>query len=399
MAIHRGIQSAIFFYLSCAPCSEARYRKKRRQEAVWNRAERDALEEEMPDAYRHPEPSSTNPYWQSEIALGPQLTARGGNRNKGKNAGGKASREVLSSNTSVAGASSLDLNTLQQREDEVLWGTTDMTMDGAGGTVIQRPQRAARRRGMSNETSTTTGTGVSANRYESFRSPAVSELLPPIVRTVHSREEVAWMMQPPPVAEVMSGKREGGRSGASSRQSSARMARTVSKDSAGSVLRESPRTLPADLRRPSSRGGEFLDSTMIAHDLVPMRRVASRPPLLSTIASEGNIPTTGEEARLSLVDSANSSHDNDGHDEIPPSRRPRARSTSASKKTGALKGRVFTAIDSPSPERRDLDLEFAEGELRPELFDSWYTPDFDVGRWVHEHTRREGVSKRWSFDV
>jgi hypothetical protein len=60
-----------------------------------------------------------------------------------------------------------------------------------------------------------------------------------------------------------------------------------------------------------------------------------------------------------------------------------------------LKGRIFTAaIDSPevtsSPEM---------SEFRQELFDSWYTPDLDLGRWVHEHTRREGIRERWSFEV
>jgi len=34
----------------------------------------------------------------------------------------------------------------------------------------------------------------------------------------------------------------------------------------------------------------------------------------------------------------------------------------------------------------------------PEMFDSWYTPDFELGRWVHEHTKRE-VSQRWSMDL
>lgn len=375
----------------------------------------------MPDVYRHPEPSSTNPYWEREIAAGPALVARGGNRSKaGKNGNGgrKGSKEVIGSrNASLAGGgSSWDLNVLQQREDERLWG--EDTLDGAAAG-IQRPGRVARvarrGRGMSNETNTTAGTASTgaATAYSNFRSPPVSELLPPIVRTVHSREEVAWMMQPPPVADVMSGKREGGRgSGASSRQG---MARTISRGSsagASQVLGESPRSLPADMtRRPSSRGaGDVLvESATTPPGLVPIRRIASRPPLLSTIASEGHVPSVEEEEpELSLVDSAKSQNDNPT---APKKRRkPRARSNSTDPtKVGMLKGRIFTtpaSVDSsklPSSDESSPhpDTKFfnTDGEVREELFDSWYTPDFELDRWVHEHTRREGIRERWSFDV
>jgi hypothetical protein len=33
-----------------------------------------------------------------------------------------------------------------------------------------------------------------------------------------------------------------------------------------------------------------------------------------------------------------------------------------------------------------------------ELFNSWYTPDFELGTWVLEHTKREGVRERWSME-
>ena len=37
----------------------------------------------------------------------------------------------------------------------------------------------------------------------------------------------------------------------------------------------------------------------------------------------------------------------------------------------------------------------------PELFDSWYTPDFELSEWVHEHTKRDRteVRHRWSMDI
>ena len=100
----------------------------------------------MPDVYRHPEPSSTNPYWEREIAAGPALVARGGNRSKaGKNGNGgrKGSKEVIGSGNAslTGGGSSWDLNVLQQREDERLWG--EDTLDGAAAG-IQRPGRVAR---------------------------------------------------------------------------------------------------------------------------------------------------------------------------------------------------------------------------------------------------------------
>jgi len=321
----------------------------------------------------------------------------------------------------------------QQREDERLWG--EDTLDGAAAG-IQRPQRTARRgRGMSNETSTTAGTTTSTAAYSNFRSPPVSELLPPIVRTVHSREEVAWMMQPPPVADVMSGKREGGRgSGASSRQGSAKMARTASRGSSAAgasssqVLGESPPSLPVDVkRRPSSRGaGEMVESSSAgnAPGLVPIRRVASRPPLLSTIASEVQSVEEEEDGggqHLSLVDSAKSHDENENNinnkTDHPPKRKPRARSNSSDPKRkgtstadggagGVLKGRIFTttALDPstpPSTTDTSPDMKFfnTDGEVREEFFDSWYTPDFELDRWVHEHTRREGIRERWSFDV
>ena len=71
MAIHRGIQSAIFYYLSCAPCTGYSYRKKRRKEADRDRVAKHALEMEQPGLYRHPSPFATNVHWQTEIDLGP----------------------------------------------------------------------------------------------------------------------------------------------------------------------------------------------------------------------------------------------------------------------------------------------------------------------------------------
>ncbi|KAF2717753.1 hypothetical protein K431DRAFT_288281 [Polychaeton citri CBS 116435] len=49
----------------------------------------------------------------------------------------------------------------------------------------------------------------------------------------------------------------------------------------------------------------------------------------------------------------------------------------------------------PSPNQKEEEqLE----EEYPEMFDSWYTPDFDLSSWVTEHTKRE-VRHRWSMDI
>jgi hypothetical protein len=40
----------------------------------------------------------------------------------------------------------------------------------------------------------------------------------------------------------------------------------------------------------------------------------------------------------------------------------------------------------------------SELSIRPELFDSWYTPEFELPKWIAEHTKRE-VRERWSMDL
>jgi len=56
---------------------------------------------------------------------------------------------------------------------------------------------------------------------------------------------------------------------------------------------------------------------------------------------------------------------------------------------------VESGIRLPRPEE-DEERRLSGG---PELFDSWYTPDFELDKWVHEHTKREVTGrKRWSMD-
>ncbi|CAO1605231.1 hypothetical protein XANCAGTX0491_008753 [Xanthoria calcicola] len=210
----RGTQSAIFFYLSCVPCSELAYRRRRRKNAARSKAEK----AQDQDPYPHPAPFSTNAYWQEEITLGPgppqkngkvrreQERKRWGNRGTSDR---ENQRGLTTGNSTDTGASSADTvvpqNCLQgvadldqqrrgednwnrrryQREDEILWGLDDASEDGAGG----------------------------GKDYTNVRNPSVNDLHPPVVSTISTnRHETRWMLQPPPSAKIMEGKVRASRS-------------------------------------------------------------------------------------------------------------------------------------------------------------------------------------------
>ena len=280
MAIHRGIQSVIFYYLSCAPCSDVRYRKRRKQEAVRDRAERELLEAQMPNAYRHPSPSSTNPHWQTEISLGPTLPYRG----KRKTQTAESQRALNKTNTQNSHGSnipsSVDLPRSSssddrqdskwnfrpyQRDDDELWGSTftDIplrnNLDGSQVDGLTVPARAR------------TADSTASSQYQSFRNPALNDYHPAIVTRVESRDEVAWMLQPPPVAEVMSGKERAPRSRSDSGGSrpsasgSARLSRHVSARIIEQKLRTAEAHMPPNMKREVS--GRSTNSTLrSSHD-------------------------------------------------------------------------------------------------------------------------------------
>ena len=233
----RGVQSAVFHYASCAPCTGYSDGRKRRKAAKAARKVKEKLELEQPDAYHHPEPTGTNAYWNEEITMGPGPPLRRARR--ANTANGCGSRGIptrgTQSSTLSKGGSSLDVDhggatrlsddTLDdderwnhkryQREDEDLWGYEDhpthleQTMTGSsvggGGYQIRRP-----------------GTSRSGSYYTA-RVPPVNELHPPVVSLPSpDPSENRWMLQPPPKASVMAGKerannRSRSGSGASSR--------------------------------------------------------------------------------------------------------------------------------------------------------------------------------------
>lgn len=223
----------MFHYASCAPCTGYTEERKRRRAAKRARKIKEKLQLENPDAYHHPEPTGTNPYWDEEIRMGPGPPPR---RARRTNTG--ASRAITTAGTqssvvSKAGSSieaerantlRLSDDTLEddnwnrkryQREDEDLWGLEEapiplqhMSSGSSGGMTsfsLRRPETAR-----------------SANYYPG-RAPPVNELHPPVVSNPSpDPAENRWMLQPPPKASVMAGKerasnRSRSGSGASSR--------------------------------------------------------------------------------------------------------------------------------------------------------------------------------------
>ncbi|KAL8718757.1 MAG: hypothetical protein Q9225_004154 [Loekoesia sp. 1 TL-2023] len=204
----RGFQSAVFYYVSCAPCTQLAYRRRRRKGAA-----RLKLEKEMEEGlYPHPSPFSTNIYWRKEMALGPgpprkkkdrdkerQQKSRGRGPNEecqrdlvtGSSVGtGTSSADTVVASSSVQGVvepeqerrSGDDWNRRRyQREDEFLWGIDNVSEVG--------------------------------DNYCTARNPAVNDLHPPVVSTQPThRSETRWMLQPPPSAKVMEGKERANRS-------------------------------------------------------------------------------------------------------------------------------------------------------------------------------------------
>jgi len=196
----RGVQSAVFHYASCAPCTGYADGRKRRRDAKQARKAREKLMLEEPDTYHHPEPTGTNPFWGEEIAKGPgppprraRRTGTGtGTTGTGTGTGtgstwGITTAGTLSSVASKVGSSldgeSKDVHDLQDLQDPLR--LSDESLDAA----MPRP------------TASRTGS------YHCARAPPVNDLHPPVV-SLPSPDPVdnLWMLQPPPRASVMAGR-------------------------------------------------------------------------------------------------------------------------------------------------------------------------------------------------
>ncbi|KAL9596703.1 MAG: hypothetical protein Q9219_005614 [cf. Caloplaca sp. 3 TL-2023] len=234
----RGFQSAVFYYLSCAPCNQLAYRRRRRKGAARSKREK-ATEEGL---YRHPSPFSTNIYWREEMALGPGPPQKKRDRDhrerqqqqqrstgRGAVADKSSGRDLMTGSSAETGTSSADTmvassslqcvveleherrrrrsgdddnwnRTRYQREDEFLWGSTG------------------------NDDSAASAEDLSETSYRLVaRNPSVNDLHPPVVSTRPAhRSETRWMLQPPPSAKVMEGKERATRSRSGSNGSSRR---------------------------------------------------------------------------------------------------------------------------------------------------------------------------------
>lgn len=204
----RGFQSAVFYYLSCAPCTKIAYQRRRHKATQRAKAERAATEMEH-GLYQHPSPFSTNIYWREEMALGPGPPQRKGNkdRDRRKTESSRGLRSGGAGSSSITGTSSADtvvemevgqsISQVQtyddgwnhrryQREDENLWGNSCDSVTS-----------------MSRSSTTGSRTGY----YYVARNPAVNDLHPPVVSTQPTHpSQTRWMLQPPPSAKIMEGK-------------------------------------------------------------------------------------------------------------------------------------------------------------------------------------------------
>jgi hypothetical protein len=229
----RGVQSAVFHYASCAPCTGYTDGRKRRRAARAARKVKDKLQLEHPDAYQHPPPTGTNPYWDEEIRIGPGPPPRRARRTntcstRGVVTAGTQHSPPSKTDSSVDGDRGDDVrlsdDTIEddtwnhkryQREDEDLWGIDEPSVPlqhvasgssvGGLGYNLKRP-----------------ATSRSASYY-SVRAPPVNDLHPPVVSMPSpDPADNRWMLQPPPKASVMAGRerasnRSRSGSGASSR--------------------------------------------------------------------------------------------------------------------------------------------------------------------------------------
>ncbi|OJD36421.1 signal peptide-containing protein [Diplodia corticola] len=280
MSIARGIQSAIFFYLSCAPCVGMATQRRMKREARRDRIEKAALQLESPDAYRHPDPSSTNPHWDEEIALGPGPPPRGKRKNK-RNIGtagtqGSARSRVNSDfdgdgvagiEMSVSpGASNTSLDgrwdtRRDEREDDDTWGVE--TISSRGG--IRLSSSAGSATGLVPLSRPSTGRSAS-DSYYTPRPPPVNEYHPPVVSAISSNAGAnSWMLAPPPSAKVMSGKKKTSPSSRSGSRASSRGNTSLRREVSQRGIAEKIKRGETPEVPPGSRGSAYVRDSKSTH--------------------------------------------------------------------------------------------------------------------------------------
>ena len=224
----RGVQSAIFYYVSCAPCVEHRHKQRRRKEA----REAQEIVVTQPGLTPRPVAFQTNEQWGEEMLLGPGPpkpykpdTMLRRLREKlavepdpdsdippedPKRPG--MERRISTAMGNVKESIKLSVHPEKwnlkryQREDEVFGNIGDkMTrmwdrVTNIGHHDDEAGPSSGRKRAYTNE----------SDRYDYSRGrfPAVNDLHPPSVSQLPpTKEQAAWMLLPPPSAAVMAGKK------------------------------------------------------------------------------------------------------------------------------------------------------------------------------------------------
>ena len=270
----RGFQSAIFYYLSCAPCTKLAYQRRRRKEHKRAQAEK-AQNEAENGLYTHPLPFSTNPYWKEEIELGPgppqRRAARDGKGKSVKHKSGKGgiSRQLQTGGTGSSADTVVEIEGVEQivdsgegwnkkryqREDEILWGLEDRETMSTGAPSMSR-----------------SGSG---SKYQFYaRNPEINDLHPPVVSThPTNRSETRWMLQPPPKARVMDGKER------ANTPNRSRSGTGGTNSSRGSIKRVSEFSLGRQV------GERFMESKLKSGEHLPSSAAMSRDPSARSTAS------------------------------------------------------------------------------------------------------------------
>ncbi|KAB5551365.1 hypothetical protein GE09DRAFT_170337 [Coniochaeta sp. 2T2.1] len=312
MSLPVALQSVLFYVVACTPCGQVRHRKKAKVQAKKERLQKAKTEAEQPDLYRHPDPFSTNPYWDEEIMMGPTLPKKGKVRadinNKSErglasagvdsgigtrsslaisNAGTKDSTKdkdaptpkeprghtpeseptaVASSSeepssptlTQTASVSTRDDWNLQryQREDEELWGhelsrTGQKLMDAIKQASTSAGRFVEAKLGMEMKEKEKQITDEDRhNFYFTPRNPPVNDHHPPVVSSKPAhRDGHRWMIQPPPSAKVMEGKVPVSRSTSMTSMASSRRTAAGAIDGQGLSRLVGERLVEAKIRR------------------------------------------------------------------------------------------------------------------------------------------------------
>lgn len=439
MWLFRGAQSAVFYYISCTPCGEHSYRKRRKKEAAKSLQKRNrdrdrdqpntdtTVTDQPRPVFHQPSPFSTNPYWREEIELGPGPPLRRAQRNGGGGGGScpgsqrdlhtphspvssttKASNAGCESRTNSSRSALADRwnRVRYQREDEKLWAAE---LKGSSAGLSGRGR---------------TDTAGSCKKYYSMgRNPEVNDLHPPIACGPRTREETRWMVQPPPSAKVMEGRASSDEwAERRSRETSPRPQRRARPAAvvcgSGPPEEENGRPTPCHFKKsgpcltptkkssspqppPIIIAGDTLSAIAEPPDGSCDTDILKRPPLVM-IASKQDLPQHAEYLNPSSPLNSRLRSNSPGPLPKNPSSQPdlssrlhTVRSNSRSKPAADAKNR---AVTSPGGRAPDADVKQVRHErhLEHESSDSNAMVDSGGGRLqVPQHSR----PFRWSLDI